>query len=126
MVILKRKIEVLKALITDDKLLLETESVQEDTSKWIAKGHILVDSDQFSFLYILDDGDDFIYINIPENVWPDVNQAKKQRLPVYAVVNNRDILLDHFYQELDFLLENIKGNANYGEELEKKVENAFD
>jgi hypothetical protein len=35
------------------------------------------------------------------------------------------IELTDIHDELSYLLENIKGNANYGEEMEKKVVETF-
>lgn len=121
---MKKRIKVLAVRKTEGKLLLETEQVH-DAGNLAAKGQMLVDSDQFSFIYILDNGEDFLYIDLSSDIWPHLKEAKNEELPVYAKVGEKEILLTQFHEELEFLLENIKGNANYGEEMEKMVESVF-
>jgi hypothetical protein len=90
-----------------------------------ATGKMLVDSDQFSFVYITEQNDDYIYISLTEAVWSDLKSALDLELPVVIVHETERLELSDFHEELSYLIENIKGNSNYGEEMVAKVENTF-
>jgi Family of unknown function (UPF0738) len=91
-----------------------------------ASGQMLVDSDQFSFIYLLENDDVYTYISIPETVWENLKTTVSNDLPVIVTNGSEKILLTQFQEELTYLIENIKGNSNYGEEMVKKVEVAFE
>ncbi len=117
--------EVKEAIHNEEKLLLKVESLSDEAENLHAKGQMLADSDQLAFIYLLDNGEDFVYLSVPSSFWPALKEAREHNLPVYAVVNGKQIFLQDFHTELDYLIENIKGNANYGEEMEKKVTDIF-
>lgn len=88
--------------------------------------HMLVDSDQFSFIYLMENMDkDYTYIIVPEQVWPDLKEAMEENHPVLLTFKEEQIELINFQSELNYLIDNIKGNGNYGDEMVGKVENMF-
>lgn len=91
-----------------------------------ASGQMLVDSDQFSFIYLLENDDAYTYISIPETAWENLKTAVSSNLPVIVTNGSEKILLTKLQEELTYLIENIKGNSNYGEEMVKKVEVVFE
>ncbi len=47
------------------------------------------------------------------------------KIPVLLEAGDQTIELAGLHEELEYLLENIKDNANYGEEMEEKVKRVF-
>ncbi|MFY0760058.1 hypothetical protein AB1K32_14410 [Metabacillus dongyingensis] len=123
---MKRRIEVNEAVLDQERMILKAMPFGEnDLNGLTAKGQMLVDSDQLAFIYIMDNNEDFIYTNLPAEVWPQLKTALDSGIPVDLNVNGLTIELTDIHDELSYLLENIKDNANYGEEMEKKVVEAF-
>lgn len=120
--IMKKRIMVTKATINESKLVLE---IQEDVLKLVPKGQMLVDSENYSFIYLMENETDYTYIIIPETIWPTLKEAYIKPRPVYLNSIGAQVELSQFQEELMFLIDNIKGNSNYGEEIVKKVENLF-
>lgn len=120
--IMKKRIMVTKATINESKLVLE---IQEDVLKLVPKGQMLVDSENYSFIYLMENETDYTYIIIPETIWPTLKEAYIKPRPVYLNSIGAQVELSQFQEELMFLIDNIKGNSNYGEEMVKKVENLF-
>ncbi|MCQ6274297.1 hypothetical protein JMM81_04810 [Bacillus sp. V3B] len=122
---MNERLIIKNALIKNDtELQLEIDS----SHKLIdlrASGQILVDSDGFSFIYLLENDNTYTYISIPETVWHDLKTAVSNNLPVIVTNGSDQILLTGFQEELTYLVENIKGNSNYGEEMVNKVEAVF-
>lgn len=119
---MKKNIIILKAYILEDKLLLET---NEPIIDLVPEEQILVDSDQYSFIYLMEDKDDYTYIVLQEQIWPLLKSAHEKRLPVCVTFNDEQKELLNFHDEFDYVLSNIKGNSNYGKELVTKVEGIF-
>ncbi|USK34823.1 hypothetical protein LIT25_05585 [Bacillus sp. F19] len=123
---MKRRIEVNEAVLDQERMILKAMPFEEDDLNGLtAKGQMLVDSDQLAFIYIMDNNEDFIYTNLPAEVWPQLKTALDSGIPLDLNVNGLTIELTDILDELSYLLENIKGNANYGEEMEKKVVETF-
>ncbi|WP_102271804.1 UPF0738 family protein [Cytobacillus massiliigabonensis] len=119
---MKKKIKIVNAEWNkNEELVLQ---VEEGVSILEMKpvGQMLVDSDHFSFIYVVDMHDDYTYISIPESTWPELKKAHDQRITVYISDQKEHLLLKDFHEELSYLIENIKGNSNYGEEMVEKVE----
>ncbi|KPC98746.1 hypothetical protein LR69_03081 [Geobacillus sp. BCO2] len=89
------------------------------------KRHMLVDSDALAFAYILETDDRFLYVMIPKPWWPELKAALDAKEPVWLRCGERTLELEQFHDELSYLLENIRGNANYGEALEQAVQDVF-
>ncbi|MGG3999361.1 hypothetical protein [Anoxybacillus kestanbolensis] len=83
--------------------------------------HMLVDSDECAFIYILEAEDAFVYVVMPKNVWGALKEVLVTKEPVFLVGSDTTIALDGIHEEIAYLIENIKGNANYGEEMEQAV-----
>ena len=120
--IMKKKIIIQNATLTNHKLFLETD---ESINELLPGEQILVDSDNCAFIYLLEDQDDYTYIILSEGLWPYLKTANEQKLPVIVKSNQEEIELINFHDELEYILSNIKGNSNYGDELVKKVEGFF-
>ncbi|MGG3469841.1 hypothetical protein ABES02_20440 [Neobacillus pocheonensis] len=119
---MKSRISILKTNITDNKLLLEADVPIDGLNP---SGQILVDSDKYSFIYIMEDPEDYTYIVLPEPIWTSIKTAYDQKLPVWMIKNDQEIELINFHDELEFVISNIKGNSNYGHEMVTKVESIF-
>lgn len=90
-----------------------------------ATGQMLVDSAGFSFVYLLENHDSYTYIKLPEVFWRNLKKAIACRLTVSLTNGREKLYLTNFLKELGYLIENIKGNSNYGEEMVYKVEAVF-
>jgi hypothetical protein len=87
---------------------------------------MLVDSDALSFLYVLETGNDLIYVDLGEEHWENIDKAADAGLDAVLHLNSDNkITLSALVSEMEYLVENIKGNANYGEKMVSKVEASF-
>lgn len=121
---MKQKLTIVNAEWIGNELILGIES--GTVSGLTAMQQILADSDNLSFIYIAEQNDDYTYISLPETVWPELKKALDGQMRVYASDSNQARLeLAGFHEELGDLIENIRGNSNYGNEMVEKVENVF-
>ncbi|MGX1900563.1 hypothetical protein EDD69_10449 [Thermolongibacillus altinsuensis] len=104
-------------------LIVQSHSFSLENAK--AKRYMLVDSDHLSFIYIMEVGDEFVYVVMPQHVWPNLKEAMLTNIPVFLKSNEVVIELEGMKEELTYLIDNIKGNANYGDEMEKAVTEMF-
>ncbi|MEH7390696.1 MULTISPECIES: hypothetical protein [unclassified Bacillus (in: firmicutes)] len=86
---------------------------------------MLVDSDNLSFIYITDMDEEYTYLAIPQTIWSQLKEALDLEFKVYLTDGKDRIHLPGFIEEFGYLIENIKGNSNYGEDMVKKVESIF-
>jgi hypothetical protein len=121
---MSKKIIVTNAKVENDELLLWTDMETKITSL-AATGQMLVDSDQLSFIYIVDNEDGYQYVTIPEAAWNAIQQGLQGELEVFLANAGGKLKLDSFRGEMKYLIENITGNSNYGEEMVTKVEQVF-
>ncbi|MFF2446155.1 hypothetical protein ACFVSW_03555 [Neobacillus sp. NPDC058068] len=119
---MKKRITILKASITENRLLLEA---NEPISGLVPAEQILVDSKQYSFIYLMEDKEDYTYIDLPEQIWSFLKSAQEQKLPVWINFKDQQLELLHFHEELEYVISNIGGNSNYGKEMVTKVEAIF-
>ncbi|NRD78445.1 hypothetical protein HPT25_13815 [Bacillus sp. BRMEA1] len=119
---MKRKMTVISAKIKEKGLFLET---AEDLTGLMPGEQMLVDSDHFAFIYIMEDQEDYTYIELSEQIWPQLKAPMEKKLSVWICNVNQEIMLQGFWDELEYLIENIKGNSNYGQEMVNKVEGFF-
>jgi len=120
---MKNKIKILNADLMDTQLLLQTDQPLEGLQP---KEQILADTDNHSFIYLMEDEADYTYIILPEPIWPIIKMAHDNRLPVTITDKNEIIELLHFHDELDYLVTNISGNSNYGREFVQRVAGIFE
>lgn len=88
-------------------------------------GQMLVDSDNFSFIYLVERDSEYSYIVCKDEFWPGFKKAIEEDVPVYLTNGIEKCELSGFLEELSYLIENIKGNSNYGEKMVAKVEENF-
>ncbi|MEN8699078.1 hypothetical protein [Bacillus infantis] len=120
---MNKKIDIIKAALTEtNELLLETE---QDINGLKANGQMLVDSDNLAFVYIAESNDEYTYIVLSEGIWALMSQALAAGADAYLANGPERLTLPQFREELGYLIENIKGNSNYGDEMVAKVEAAF-
>ena len=121
-----RRLTVKSVILKDDhKVRLEIEDHQS-LKDCLASGRMLVDSDNLSFIYLLEENDQYTYIVIPDPIWNDLKTCLAQSHPFIVTNGNEEILLPQFREELTYLIENIKGNSNYGEKMVSLVEVVFE
>ncbi|MFE8700399.1 hypothetical protein ACFYKX_07230 [Cytobacillus sp. FJAT-54145] len=125
---MRNKIQVKSASISDNKefLLYIGEEVTLDGLN--PSGTMLVDSDQCSFIYLAENEDeDYTYIILDEAIWGEIKTSlENPEMKAYiAHKDGKKLELIHFQEELLYLIENIKGNSNYGDEMVGKVEATF-
>jgi len=107
---------------TDIRFLLQDEPINHEVK---AAGKLLTDSDNQSFIYILDDLEGYTYIHFPKSLWPLLADCLDAESEPVLVWGETDISLLHFREELSMLIFNIEGNHNYGAEFSAAVEEAF-
>ncbi|GAE37064.1 hypothetical protein [Halalkalibacter akibai] len=106
-------------------------SVKEELNVELARtlkagNRMLVDSDGLAFIYIIEDELDYYYVSFGKGTWPSLKKllANQGSLDL-ELGNSLNIELTAIADELAFLTENIEGNSNYGEEMEKAVSDIF-
>jgi hypothetical protein len=119
---MKRKIEIINVEVIDNKILLQA---NQPINELTPSEQILVDSDNFSFIYLMEDQHDYIYIVIPEAFWPQLKGMLNHEMVVWIQFENEEKELTNFYEEFVYILSNIRGNSNYGNEMVTKVERIF-
>jgi|UPI00065DDD14 hypothetical protein len=121
---MRKKIHFTKSEWDGKNLILKTD--QKETFPALkASGQMIVDSDQFAFIYLAEDKDEYIYLYIHEPVWADLHKALQTDAAVKADIEGEILELTQFSDELSYLIHNIEGNSNYGEEMVAKVESVF-
>ncbi|MFC7784688.1 MULTISPECIES: hypothetical protein [unclassified Rossellomorea] len=90
-----------------------------------AAGQIIADSDRYAFVYLAENEEEYVYLYLEESIWAELKKALQDKAAVIAKSGDYSLELDRFNEELDYLVSNIEGNGNYGEEMVTKVENAF-
>ena len=79
-----RRLTVKSVILKDDhKVRLEIENNQP-LNDCKASGQMLVDSDNLSFIYLLEEDDHYTYIAIPDTVWSDLKH-------VYCTITPSDL-----------------------------------
>ena len=121
---MKTIIKIMSAQFDHDVLLLNAES-NVNIAALKPREQILVDSDHLSFIYLMDYENEYTYISIADFIWPELKQALEYQSSVFLNIQESRILLPNFLEELSYLIENIIGNSNYGEQMVDKVEQIF-
>ncbi|MDQ0268718.1 hypothetical protein [Cytobacillus purgationiresistens] len=94
-------------------------------SELVPKEQMLVDSDNLSFIYITEKDNDYTYIMLSDFIWRELNVALQNEGEIYLSQQDKLLPLPQFHEELSYLIENIKGNSNYGDEMVNRVESIF-
>jgi len=122
---MQKRIELTKQLIKDRQLELHTEDESFNKLNLRASGRMLVDSDALSFIYILENNEEFVYVSLTSNLWSSLKEVIDEKLDVILFIGNQTINLEGLIEELTYLISNIEGNANYGEQMVSQVEEIF-
>ncbi|WP_230498831.1 hypothetical protein [Pseudoneobacillus rhizosphaerae] len=122
--LMKKMMPVMSAVIENETLMLKVDETNSLVDV-IPKEQMLVDSDQFSFVYILEINEEYTYLVLTAEIWQILKEAVNQSLSVVLTNHKDSLTLPMFNEELNYLIENIKGNSNYGEEMVEKVESTF-
>lgn len=88
-------------------------------------GQLLADSDNLAFVYLLEEGEGYSYLYLPQQLWPQLVELLKLNRNPYLLINNHPVELINFTDELQSLVFNIEGNDNYGTDFVEAVEKAF-
>ncbi|MGP4082444.1 hypothetical protein ACTWQL_21370 [Pseudalkalibacillus sp. R45] len=121
------RLEVTSSEIFEDKVefVCNSENLSGEVSL-APSGQVLVDSDSLSFIYILETTDSFIYVSFPKEQWNGLKTVITEEKDAFLKLSNHELLnLKGLKGELEYLIENISGNANYGNEMMKSVEEIF-
>jgi hypothetical protein len=121
---MKRKITIKEANIMNEELLLKTEGTV-NLAGLAPKQQVLVDSAGVAFIYITENNEAYTYISLPEVIWPQLKDAMEKKLAAVLTAGDKKLELTGIYEELAYLIDNIQGNSNYGEEFVSKVERIF-
>ncbi|WLR53819.1 hypothetical protein LC048_15005 [Mesobacillus subterraneus] len=121
---MSQKILITDAKLENNELLLSTD-IETDLGSFAATGQMLVDSDQLSFIYIIDKEDGYHYVTIPAGTWSVIQEGMQAGPETYLTNNGGKLKLEGFHSEMEYLIENIIGNSNYGEKMVAKVEQVF-
>ena len=102
-------------------------SLNENQSRIQIKpvGQILADPDQLAFIYVVEEKIGYSYLKIPQNLWAHLVPLLRTGRNPLLLINDLEIELINFTEELLMLLFNIEGNDNYGTEFVKAVEEVF-
>jgi hypothetical protein len=119
---MNKLMKIQQAIIETNRVNLLT---NEPITGLIPREHILVDSDNFSFIYLMEENDQYVYIVLDESMWSTLKESIDKKLPAYLISDKDQIELTSFQDEIEYIINNIKGNGNYGEEMVEKVEKTF-
>lgn len=88
-------------------------------------GQVIVDSDNETFLYIIEENNAYSYVSFEKQFWSQLLQMILLDQKPFLCVEDAQFELTQFAEELTALLYNIEGNGNYGDSFVKSVEEAF-
>ncbi|WP_335869947.1 hypothetical protein [Bacillus sp. 2205SS5-2] len=121
---MRKKIHLTSAEIKDQQLILYSKE-EVDFNALKATEQVIVDSDQFSFVYLAEDNDDYVYIYVTKIVWEQLKNALDKNFKIVASSGETELILSNIEEELTYLVGNIEGNSNYGDEFVLAVEENF-
>jgi hypothetical protein len=119
------KISIKNRSWSNGDLHLVGENIEMDASTLKPAARVLADSDNLAFIYILETPDKYIYLSIGKEYWSDLKMVLKDNASVILMINQHEFKLEGIAEELKELIDNIKDNANYGEDMVNEVESQF-
>lgn len=123
--LMQKRIEISEMNISNNQLELIAEKPNFDTASLQASGQMLVDSDSLAFIYKLENEKEFIYVSLPSSIWPSLKNVISEKQKVILHLEENELELIDIIPELEYLLQNIEGNTNYGNEMVELVEKTF-
>lgn len=122
---MREKIYVEKAIKNEKNEVILVVNNDYSIKELSATGQVLVDSNELAFVYIVEKDDSFMYIELTLNTWPILKEGLENNCEYKLSNGEETIVLPNLQEELLYLIDNIKGNSNYGEEMVTKVEECF-
>lgn len=96
------------------------------TQTLIPSGKMITDSEKMTFVYLVDEEEEYGQLHFEQAVWPLLVDSIKLNTDPIVTYNEKTVSLDGFTEELTMLIYNIEGNNNYGEAFSSAVELAFE
>jgi hypothetical protein len=96
------------------------------TQTLIPSGKMITDSEKMSFVYLVDEEDEYGQLHFEQAVWPLLVDSIKLNTNPVVTFDENTVSLNGFIEELTMLIYNIEGNNNYGEAFSSAVESAFE
>ncbi|ANU27776.1 hypothetical protein [Planococcus versutus] len=97
----------------------------EPTESLEASGQMLADANNEAFIYLLDTGTDYIYVQFGLHTWPALTKALQQKNVPLLLWGKQIMPLAEFHEKLQMLVESIEANDTYSESFRKAVEKTF-
>ena len=98
---------------------------KKQLSQLQSTGQVIVDSDNETFLYIIEENNAYSYVSFEKQFWSQLLQMILSNQKPFLSVEDGQFELTQFVEELTALLYNIEGNGNYGDSFVKSVEEVF-
>lgn len=111
--------------IRNDEQILFLLAEQAEKPQGIPSGKMITDSDNLSFVYLLEAEEGYEHLHLTQAVWPLMVDVLNTNLVPVGSWKDEIIALPRFKDELTMLIYNIEGNDNYGEAFSSAVEQAF-
>lgn len=111
--------------LRNDEQILFLVAEQGEKPRGIPSGKMITDSDNLSFVYLLEVEDGYEHLHLTQAVWPLMVDVLMTNLDPVLSWKDDIISLPGFKDELTMLIYNIEGNDNYGETFSSAVEQAF-
>jgi len=111
--------------LRNDEQILFLVAEQAEKPQGIPAGKMITDSDNLSFVYLLEVEAGYEHLHLTQAVWPLMVDVLTTNLDPVLSWKDEIIPLHGFKDELTMLIFNIEGNDNYGEAFSSAVEQAF-
>ena len=96
-----------------------------DQPQGVPSGKMITDSEDLSFVYLLEVEEGYRHLRFTQAVWPLMVDVLKSDIDPELSWRDEVMSLPGFKDELTMLIYNIEGNDNYGEAFSSAVEQAF-
>ncbi|GGK12587.1 UPF0738 protein [Caldalkalibacillus thermarum] len=103
-----------------------------DTQEIRPVERVLMDSDHKQLIYVIEINGQWQYIRFPLPLWKSIDQVLVGEQDLFLVLSvtedglpYRSVPLKRFHEECVELIRNMRGNANYGEDVADLVEEHF-
>lgn len=121
---MRKFIEAKTDTVTEGEIQFRIEAT-EPVEPVKAAGQMITDTDNRAFIYLLDTGSEFMYVQFTEETWTFLAEALQRKEVPLLIWGEQVIPMASFHEELWMLIDNIEGNDNYGEAFYQAVEKAF-
>ncbi|MDM8147435.1 hypothetical protein [Priestia megaterium] len=119
------RIDITTCVMKLNELHLKADPIETEIEQLEDTKQMLVDSDNMSFVYVVDINDQFMYVGLSDNIWANLKHVLHKDMKVFLEINKKVIELSAVKEELSYLISNIEGNVNYGDEMVARVEEVF-